>query len=234
LRKGGGGRDFRSDDARKNELVPILVLAVALAVALVSGGCSDGGEVSLTEPPKPTTSLLVQAPPELRVKCQATADEVGYPVPCPTRVPDGLTATRAIGRCELDIIGPGAGEGCGNAWRGWVIGSSETNDQHLVIVASPRPLRSEAKVANGPAWYPGARVRPLHSLAINGWRMRAVYVPVKTNAGSAFMRHVVLIWTVRGHTYGIGFHKVHGLGATLDLDAALARGVRLIAPAESQ
>jgi len=36
------------------------------------------------------------------------------------------------------------------------------------------------------------------------------------------------------HTYGIGFHKVHGLGATLDLDAALARGVRLIAPAESQ
>jgi hypothetical protein len=53
---------------------------------------------------------------------------------------------------------------------------------------------------------------------------------VKTNAGSAFMRHVVLIWTVRGHTYGIGFHNVHGLGATLDLDAALARGVRLIKP----
>ena len=50
--------------------------------------------------------------------------------------------------------------------------------------------------------------------ACPGWRMRAVYVPVKTNAGSAFMRHVVLIWTVRGHTYGIGFHKVHGLGAT--------------------
>ena len=152
------------------------------------------------------------------------------------RVPEGLTATRAIGPCELDIIGPGASErkACGNAWRGWVVGSSETNDQHLVIVASPQPLRNYAKVVNGPAWYPGARVRPLRSLTINGWRMRAVYVPVKTNAGSAFMRHVVLIWTVRGHSYGIGFHKVHGLGATLDLDAALARGVRLIAPAESQ
>jgi hypothetical protein len=229
--EGDGGRDSRSG-ARKNEVVRMLVLAVALA-ALVSGGCSDGDEVSVTEPPKPTASLLVQAPPELRVKCQATADEVGYPVPCPTRVPDGLTATRAIGRCELDIIGSGVAKGCGNAWRGWVVGSSETNDQHLVIVASPRPLRSEAKVVNGPAWYPGARVRPLRSLSINGWRMRAVYVPVKTNAGSAFMRHVVLIWTVRGHTYGIGFHNVDSLAATLDLDAALARGVRLIVPAES-
>jgi hypothetical protein len=214
----------------------MLVLAVAL-VAQVTGGCSDGGEVSETEaPPMPSASLLVQAPPQLRVKCQATADEVGYPIPCPTRVPEGLTATRAIGRCELDIIGPGAAErkACGNAWRGWVVGSSETNDQHLVIVASPRALRNDAKVVNGPAWYPDARVRPLRSLTINGWRMRAVYVPVKTNAGSAFMRHVVLIWTVGGHTYGVGFHKVHGLRATLDLDAALARGVRLIAPAESQ
>ena len=212
----------------------MLVLAVALVVALISGGCSDGGEASVTEPPQPSASLLVQAPPELRAKCQATADAVGYPVPCPTRVPDGLTATPAIGRCELAIIGPGATESCGNAWRGWVVGSSETNDQHLVIVASPRPLRNDAKVVNGPAWYPGARVRPLHSLTVNGWRMRAVYAPVKTNAGSAFMRHVVLIWTVRGHTYGIGFHNVHGLGATLDLDAALARGVRLIKPAKSR
>jgi hypothetical protein len=57
---------------------------------------------------------------------------------------------------------------------------------------------------------------------------------VKTNAGSAFMRHVVLIWTVRGHTYGIGFHKVHGLQQTLDLDVALARAVRLVPPVDSQ
>ena len=211
-------------------LIPVVALA-----ALLGGGCSDGGEVALTAgPPKPSASGLVQASPELLGKCRVTANEVGYPVPCPTRVPEGLAATQGIDGCQLDIIGPGATHGCESSWRGWVVGSSETNDQHLVIVASPRALRNEAKVVNGPAWYPSARVRPLRSLTINGWRMRAVYVPVKTNAGSAFMRHVVLIWTVRGHTYGIGFHKVHGLGATLDLDAALARGVRLIAPAESQ
>jgi hypothetical protein len=210
-------------------------LAVAVALmALLGGGCSDSGEVAATgTPPKQSGSLLVQAPSELLKKCQATADEVGYPVPCPTRVPGGLRATPGIGGCQLDIIGPGGLEGCSRAWRGWVVGSSETNDQHLVIVASPRALRNDAKVVNGPGWYPGARVRPLRSLTINGWRMRAVYAPFGTNAGSAFARHVVLIWTVGGHTYGIGFHKVNGLGATLDLDAALARGLRLAAPADS-
>jgi hypothetical protein len=214
--------------------VRTLALAVAV-VALLSGGCSDSGGVAVTPgPPKQSASSLVQASPELHDNCQATANEVGYPVPCPTRVPEGLTATPGIDGCQLDIIGPGAAGGCAKSWRGWVVGSSETNDQHLVIVASPLALRNDAKLVNGPAWYPGARVRPLRWLTINGWRMRAVYVPAKTSAGSAFMRHVVLIWTVRGHTYGIGFHKVHGLDATLDLDAALARGVKLIAPAESQ
>lgn len=207
-----------------------LALAVAL-VPLVSGGCSDSGQVSVTgPPPKPSASRLVQAPPELLKKCRATADKVGYPVPCPTRVPEGLAATGGIGGCQLDIIGPAV---CAKAWRGWVIGSSETNDQHLVIVASPRPLRSWARVVNGPGWYPGARVRPLRSLTINGWRMRAVFVPFGTNDGSAFARHVVLIWTVRGHTYGIGFHDVHGLSATLDFDVALARALKLVAPADS-
>jgi hypothetical protein len=226
--------DFRSEGGRKNEVVRTLVLALAL-VALLSGGCSDGGEVSVTGArPKPSASRLVQASPELHGKCRATANEVGYPVPCPTRVPEGLTATRSIGWCQLDIMGPGGVGRCGRAWRGWVVGSSETNDQHLVIVASPRVLRNDAKVVNGPAWYPSARVRLLQRMTINGWRMQAVYVPFGTNAGSAFARHVVLIWTVGGHTYGVGFHNVHGLRPTLDLDVALARGIRLVAPADSQ
>jgi hypothetical protein len=203
-----------------------LVLAVAL-VSLLSSGCSDSGEV-VASGPKPAASHLVQASQELLGKCRDTASEVGYPVPCPTRVPEGLTATQGTGGCELDIIGPGGVGGCATSWRGWVFGSSETNDQHLVIVASPRALRSDAKVVNGPAWDPGARVRPLRSLTINGWRMRAVYVPARTNEGSAFVRHVVLIWTVRSHTYGFGFHNVHGLRPTLDLGAALARGITLV------
>jgi hypothetical protein len=210
--------------------VRTLILALALG-AVLSGGCSDSGEVAVTAgPPRPSASPLVQASPELHEKCRATANEIGYPVPCPTRVPDGLTATRGIGGCQLDIIGPAV---CARTWRGWVVGSSETNDQHLVIVASPHALRNYAKVVNGPAWYPDARVRLLRRMTVNGWRIQAVYVPFGTNAGSAFARHVVLIWTVSGHTYGVGFHNVHGIRPTLDLDVALARGITLVAPVDS-
>jgi hypothetical protein len=70
-------------------------------------------------------------------------------------------------------------------------------------------------------------------LEIKGWRMRAVYVPRRTNDGSAFANHVALIWTVGSHTYAIGFHDTHGLRQTLDLDVALARGISLIEPEAS-
>jgi len=49
-----------------------------------------------------------------------------------------------------------------------------------------------------------------------------------TNDGSAFANHVVLIWTVGTHTYGVGFHNLVGIPATLALDVALARGIKLV------
>jgi hypothetical protein len=128
----------------------------------------------------------------------------------------------------IDVIGAGGIGRCARSWRGWLIGSTETGDHHLVITASPRPLQRYAEVVNGPAWYPQARVRPLAWVTINGWRMRAVYAPQSTNDGSAFANHVVLIWTVGRHTYGIGFHTVDGVPQALRLDRALARGIRLV------
>jgi hypothetical protein len=109
-----------------------------------------------------------------------------------------------------------------------VVGSAVAQGQHLVITASPHALRNYAKVVNGPAWYPRARVRPLSWLTINGWRMRVVFVPSETNDGSAFAHHVVLIWTVGHHTYGVGFHEIAGLHHTLLLDEELARHIRLV------
>ncbi len=173
---------------------------------------------------------FVQAPAEFLEKCRATARAVGYPVPCPTRLPRGSAPSPGRPGCQLDIIGPGGQGDCAKDWRGWVVGSAETSDQHLVITASPRPLANYANVVNGPAWYPAARVRPLRWLTINGWRMRAVYVPQETNDGSAFANHVALIWTVGQHTYAIGFHNDQGTGETLGLDQTLARSIRLVAP----
>jgi hypothetical protein len=99
-----------------------------------------------------------------------------------------------------------------------------------VIVASPRPLADPAKIVNGPAWYPSAQIRDLGSVTINEQQRRAVYVPPETNEGSAFARHVALVWTVGGHTYAVGFHDVAGTRPTLALDVELVRSIRLIAP----
>jgi hypothetical protein len=225
---GIGGGLWRTSHRRgsvKTADVRTLAL-VALLSALASATCSGGHDGSLTnEQPKPTPPKLVRASATLLAKCQATATKLGYPVACPTRVPDGLVPTAGT-RCKLEVIG----RGCGRSWRKWAFGSSETADQHLVISASPRPLRNPAKLVNGPAWYPAARVRPLRSLTLNGREMQAIFVPPATNGGSAFMNHLVLVWTVDGHTYGLGFHNVHGVRATLDLDLALARGIKLVAP----
>ena len=167
-----------------------------------------------------STALLAQ--------CQDAADAVGYPAPCPTQVPPGLSPTPEVSGCRLGLVGPGGLGRCSHLWRRWVVGSSETGDQHLVVVASPRALADPARVVNGPAWYPGARVRTLSRVTINGRRRRAVSVSPGTNEGSAFAHHVVLIWTMDDHTYGIGFHDVAGIPATLALDVALARGIRLM------
>ena len=99
-----------------------------------------------------------------------------------------------------------------------------------MITASPKPLRDYAKVVNGPVWGPKDRVKPLAWVTVGGTRMRAVFVPPDTNDGSAFAHHVVLIWTVGRHTYGVGFHDFVGVRRTLQLDVELARFIRLVGP----
>jgi hypothetical protein len=146
------------------------------------------------------------------------------------RVPRGLAPYGGRPGCTIDVIGPAGLGGCAKSWRGWVVGSSIAQGEHLVITASPRPLSDDAKVVNGPAWYAAARVRPLARVTISGWRMHAVFVPPETNDGSAFAAHVVLIWTVGQHTYAVGFHDFDGLAPTLHLDEELARSIRLAGP----
>jgi len=218
-------------------MVRFRLLVLMLFVAFTSSGCRGGHVVPLSAQPVRSQVRFVPASATLLAECRATARRVRYAVPCPMRVPAlvlpghtpmRLDATVAAGtsRCTLDVVGPGCG-----TWHGWVVGSSGFGyEQHLVITASPLPLRNFAKVVNGPAWYPRARVRPLGWVTVNGQRMRSVFVPPATNDGSAFAHHVVLIWTVRGHTYGIGFHNVHGIAQTLALDVALARWIKLVRP----
>lgn len=144
------------------------------------------------------------------------------------RLPRALTQHQdgATPYCRVTVICPTRSA----AWKGWATGSMSSPDQHLVITASPKPLHDYAKVVNGPAWYPKARVKPLAWLTVNGWRIRLVFVPADTNDGSAFAHHVVLIWTVGQHTYAAGFHNFAGMQATLQLDRQLAASIKLVSP----
>jgi hypothetical protein len=175
--------------------------------------------------------IFVTAPSSLIAACHRTARAVGYRVPCPTKVPQGLTATGALGPtgCSVPIIGAGGVAPCTRSWRGWVIGSSAAHNQHLVLTASPKPL-DDVHLVNGPAWDANERVRLLGRMTLHGRRVHVVFVPPSTNDGSAFASHVVLIWSVGGHTYGLGFHDVRGIDQTLRLDNALLAGVVLIGP----
>jgi len=108
-------------------------------------------------------------------------------------------------------------------------------------MASPRPVRSYAKLVSGPSQGAVTRVLPLARVTINGWRLRAVYVPA---ASVAFGSHVVLIWTVARHTYGIGFHdheafaclcsSAEGRRQTLALDKEFVRYTELVSPERSE
>ena len=202
---------------------------IAVSVLLCSTGC---GGSRTSEPTANRVAAFIAAPRTVTMACRRTALAVGYPVPCPTRVPSALTATSAIAptNCRLLVLGPGGVGGCAKGWRDWVVGSSATSEGHLVLTASPTPLRNDARVVNGPAWYSQERVKSIARMTIHGWRVRAVFVSPNTNDGSAFADHVVLIWTVGRHTYAVGFHKLHGIRRTLELDRRLVEGMRLVAP----
>jgi hypothetical protein len=208
------------------------VVLVPLAVVVLCG-CSDSRTAARSTTAQNAGLRFVAAPRALLSKCRQTARVVGYRVPCPTYIPAGLFvgSSAKLAAC-LDVIAPGGMAAChaGKSWRGWVVGTSNVGAEHLVITASPRPLTNYAKLVNGPAWYPRARIRPLGWVEINGRRMRSLYVSPATNDGSAFMYHVVLVWSEGGHTYGFGFHNTRGIRRALLLDEELARHIKLVGP----
>jgi hypothetical protein len=73
-------------------------------------------------------------------------------------------------------------------------------------------VRNPARAIDGPGMLPGSRVQPHGRFRAGPIRGRLYYVPPKTNDGSAFMGHLVMVWAASHHTYAYGFHVV----ATMD------------------
>jgi hypothetical protein len=230
-------------------------VAVALLAAVAGGGCSHGAAsrqatAGTPRAERPSASrgaahvaratwtvagvVFVPAAPKLHRDCAATADAVGYAVPCPTRLPIGLAGTPPVGGCpRWEIVGwARPSRTCTGAvsWRGWIVGSSETSRQHLVVQGAPRVVRDPARAINGPGWYRGNRVQARGGVRVAGQTMRWYYVPPSANEGSAFAHHLVLVWNESGHTYAYGFHVVKTLADTRPLDLELVRHLSLVGP----
>jgi hypothetical protein len=169
--------------------------------------------------------LFTRASTAMRTECEKTADAVGYEIPCPTMLPAGIAGTPGMQGCPgFQIVGWDRVRGCGAVkWRGWMVGSSNTSAEHLVVLGAPRVVRNPARAIDGPGMQPGSRVQPRGVVMIEGKVMRWYYVPPTLNVGSAFMHHLVLVWTASGHTYAYGFHVVDTFADARALDLELVR-----------
>jgi len=194
--------------------------AVAVGTVLVRAG-------------KYSVALVPVTPSELG--CVQTARRLGYPVPCPPKLPQAVLGANAL--CLHTFMSPGWIRGCGPGprfWRGWMVaaggeaasgsGLNPSNTEHFVMEASPFRTTSDNLIANGPGWASLGRphtVRALGWIRIGGRRMRWIVVPPNTG-GSAMAGHLMLVWATRSHAYALGFHILWGIPVARALDLAVA------------
>lgn len=132
----------------------LVALGVMALVLVAAGGC---GSQRSSRASVSVGMRFDPAPRSVRSQCAVAARIVRYAVPCPMKVSHGLILDYVVGPtgCKVGFMtAAGVGHGCSKLWRGWVVGSSMTAGEHLVLAASPRPV-SDARLVNGP----GTRAR---------------------------------------------------------------------------
>lgn len=218
-----------------------LALCGVAALALLSGclgsSRSSGPRLLLVKTGR-TTIRLVPAP-QLRHQCAQAAIAVRYPVPCPSFLPYGWQGYPLGGGCSGARF---VGVSCSALWRGWVVGGvgiegNGPEGQHFVVEASPDVASNPSLMVNGPIHESqGQLPQSLGSIDVGPWAMEFVYVPYRAGSGSIMQHHLMLLWTVGGHTYAEGFH-VYGKGGmrlARKLDVAEAEHMRLVFDASSE
>jgi hypothetical protein len=182
---------------------------------------------------------FVRSPPVVLRECQSTAEAAQYAVPCPMMLPEGIAPTPGVRDCRFAFITAERKPDCGAAeWRGWIFGSTQLSGsnagpagfQHLGLQGAPRAVRDPARAIDGPAMVPGSRVQGRGKLLVGKRTMHWYYVTPGTNVGSAFMGHLVLVWTFAGHTYAYGFHVIDTLAEARELDLELVNHLLYVYP----
>jgi hypothetical protein len=201
------------------------------------GLCACLAVVALAGPPNGAASDgigFVNAPKSVLRGCIATARLVGYPVPCPLSLPRGLTPDSGGGGCAGGLVFTPfrSVATCSGArgWRGWVAGAGSAPGIALSLTAAPQLEPSIAKLVNGPAWYPAARVTRLGRARVGDRLVQWAFVPAATNDGSQFSDAVAAVWSSRGHSYAVGVRAAGGRVAERALLVRLLEGLTLVKP----
>jgi hypothetical protein len=230
---------FTTPAQTRRPLGTAVVLIGLLAVACTSEAGPAPSSVSrpssashVTSPaPTPTstgtpTVELAAAPPAVARDCAATARSVGYAVACPTLLPVGSSTVRDV----PDFMTPAADRG---PLAHWVAFNAEFPAEgtdldpgylggkgHLAIVISPRPASARQMIYHGSV----GQIPFAGSDHVDGVTGRW-YVVI---GESLFTSHLVLVWTVGGHSYAVGFHSLGQDSRRLGLQ--VARHLALVPP----
>lgn len=218
---------------RLNRLTLFALAALALLSGCLRSSRSSGPRALLVRTGG-TTIRLVPAP-QIRQQCVQAATAVRYPIPCPSLLPYGWQRYPLNGGCSGARF---IGVSCSSLWRGWVVGGvgiegNGPEGQHFVVEASPHVASNSSLMVNGPIHeIQGQLPQSLGSIHVGSWVMQLIYVPYRAGNGSIMQHHLMLIWTVAGHTYAEGFHVYQHGGVNLarKLDVAEAEHLRLVFP----
>ena len=182
--------------------------------------------------------MALRAIPQAAVECGRAAHQAGFPIACPTALPEGSSLFWTNG------FAPGGGcESLGptrlRRWT-WMVGWFRYGARlgHVAVASIPRSVGPSALVymigTSRPHRSP--RVTPLGSTTVREHFARYVHpAPVPgvnippPGGGQLFMGRTVLTWFEGGHTYAVGVDGP-GLNAPA-LEAAVARGLMLVGPA---
>jgi len=207
-----------------------------LVVALVAAGCGAAKKSAPRARQTVAGVTFLPASAAVRHECQRAANRLGYPIPCPTMLPQGLRPTPPQHGCHFAVVAAADEQvSCPSPrWHGWMFGSSQVQaplqppTQHLVLQAAPQVVDPTRAIDGAVPPDQGYPIRPMGATRMDGRRMHWYLVP--PNHGSAFAGHLVLVWNAYGHTYAYGFHVLDTLDHVRAFDLELVRHLLTVYP----
>jgi hypothetical protein len=196
----------------------------AFALAVLLTGCSSGRSASTAI----AGVAFTDAPSELEHQCQTTATSLGFAIPCPSKLPVGAQPTVFVGgNCPGRSVWVGPGY---SAESPYAFASIQWPDPkrtgHVVFVGAPTEMSASAIIYSRlPSSEAGALQSKGHT-AVQG--VPADLFAVPDDSATAFGSHLVVVWTLNGHTYALGFHGTDD--DARQLDNAVTSSLRMVQP----